>query len=190
MFSFEIFVPVLEYSGILLSLFFFALSSIYDFKTREVDDWVWVAYGSIGLILTVARLVVDSSMLFLTIASVVVTVLVSLGLFYFGLFGGADAKAIICLGLTLPLAPSTFHPLLGYLHPIFPIVVVILSFVCSASLALWFGLRNVAVYFAENSRMFEGLERESRWKKAMAMITGYQATASKLDSIFYLYPME
>ena len=179
-----------EYAGILLSLFFFALSSIYDFRTREVDDWVWIVYGSIGLIVTVARLVIDSSMLFLTIASVVITVVVALGLFYFGLFGGADAKAIICLGVSVPLTPSAFHPLLGYVHPFFPLVVVILGFICSASLAIWFGLRNAVAYLTEKSQMFEGLEHESRWKKAMALITGYRTELSKLESIFYLYPME
>jgi len=68
--------------------------------------------------------------------------------------------------------------------------VVILGFICSASLAIWFGLRNAVAYPTEKSRMFEGLEHESRWKKAMAMITGYRTELSKLESIFYLYPME
>jgi len=38
--------------------------------------------------------------------------------------------------------------------------------------------------------MFEGLRLEPRWKKALAFVTGYPTGWSKLESTFYLYPME
>lgn len=182
--------PILDYASILISLFFFALSSVFDFKTREVTDKVWLVYGPPGLALTIARLLQDPSGLFLTIVSIVITTLVSFGLFYFGLFGGADAKAIMCLGLTIPVPPSSFQPLIGYLHPVFPIVVVMVGFICSAWVALWFGLRNLLTYLSEGSKMFAGFERESLWKKLSATITGYPVDMSKLRSTFYLYPVE
>jgi len=125
-----------------------------------------------------------------TAISIGIGIPLSFGLFYFGLFGGADSKAMICLTLTLPLIPRFYAPLIGYLHPFFPIVVLVMSFVSSISVALWIGLRNLTMFFAEPTRMFEGLQNEQRWRKLFAFITGYSTSVSNLQSKFYLYPME
>jgi hypothetical protein len=109
---------------------------------------------------------------------------------HLGLFGGADAKAIICLGLTIPLAPSSYSPLMGYVHPFFPVVVIIMGYVSSLSIVFWLGLRNLVTFSREGLKMFEGLRLEPQWKKALAFVTGYLADLSKLESTFYLYPME
>ncbi len=183
-------IQIIDLTAIITSIFFFALGSFFDLRTREVDDKVWLVYGPIGLALTVARLLIDPSTLIASLASIGITTVVSFGLFYFGLFGGADCKAIICLGLTIPLPPTSFQPLLGYLHPIFPIPVLVLGFICSGSLAAWIGLKNLLTYLKVGRSMFEGLENEPRWKMAMALILGYRAELSKLRSTFYLYPME
>ena len=179
-----------EFAAILLTLFFFVLSSVYDLKTREVDDKVWLVYGSIGAALTASRLILDPSALIVTAISIAVATVLALGIFYFGLFGGADAKAIICLGLTLPLAPVSFQSVLGYPHPFFPVTAMIMGYICSASVAVWFGVRNSITYARLGGRMFDGLESEPKWRKLMAFLTGYRAGVSKLRSTFYLYPME
>jgi prepilin signal peptidase PulO-like enzyme (type II secretory pathway) len=178
-----------EFLSILLSLSFFALGSWFDLKTREVSDKVWWAYAPLGLVLSAYRLTANQSLLFLTLVSIGLTTLLSLGLFYFGLFGGADSKAIICLGLTLPLVPAGLQPVTGYAHPFFPLVVVIMGFLCSASTAVWLALRNLLTY-STGQRMFEGLEHESVWRKVLASITGYPTSVLKLHETFYLYPME
>lgn len=181
---------IVDLAAIIVSVFFFALGSFFDLRTREVDDKVWLVYGPTGAALTALRLVIDPAILVVTLASIVITTLASFGLLYFGLFGGADCKAIICLGLALPLPPTSFQPLMGYLHPIFPVVVVVLGFICSASLAAWLGAKNLITYATEGHRMFEGLEKEASWRKTLALILGYRDEVSKLRSTFYLYPME
>lgn len=183
-------IQLVELAAILVSIFFFSLGSIFDLRKREVDDWVWLAYGPIGLALTIVRLFLDPSMLFLTLVSIALTTLFSFGLFYFGLFGGADAKAVICLGLTLPLIPTAFTPILGYVHPFFPVVVLIMGYLCSAALTVWFGLQNLFTYLTQGKLMFEGLEGEAWSKKALASILGYPTDLTRLQSTFYLYPME
>ena len=180
----------IEYAAIMISLFFFAASAVFDLKAREVTDKIWIVYGPLGAALTTLQLFINPSTLFLAIVSIAISTLVSLGLCYFGLFGGADAKATICLGLTLPLIPRSFEPFMGYAHPFFPIVVVMGGFICSASAALWLAAMNFLTYLREGPRMFAGLEHEPRWRKLMAIATGYPADVSKLRSIFYLYPME
>ena len=181
---------LIDFGAISVTLFFLAVGSALDLKTREVSNKLWLISGPIGILLSVSRLMIEPSWLILTLASIGLTTLVSFGLFYLGLFGGADAKAIICLGLALPLIPSSPEPLIGYLHPFFPIVVVIVGFVCSMSVALWLGLQNLASYLRQGRQMFEGLRQEPIWRKALASITGYPTDVSKLRSTIYLYPIE
>ncbi len=180
----------LELGAILVSILFFALGSISDLKKREVDDKVWIAYAVVGGGLTVARLLIDSSMLLLVLGSIGVAVVFSFALFYFGMFGGADAKAVMCLGLTVPLNPVGYDSLLGYVHPFFPVNVVLLGFIFSASIAVWYGIMNLRSYMNEGSSMFAGVREQSLWRKIMMMLTGYRATLEQLRSTFYLYPLE
>ena len=175
---------------ILVTLVFFALGSYYDLKTREVPDKVWLMYAPIGIALTAGHFLVDPSALFLAGVSLGLTTLIAFGLFYLGLFGGADAKALLCLGVTMPLAPSTYQTFIGYVHPFFPLVVTITSYLCSTSAVIWLGLRNLDHYIRHGEQMFKGLNEESRWKKALACVTGFPIDQSKLRSTFYLYPME
>lgn len=181
---------IIDLAAIAVTVFFFGLGSYFDLKTREVDDRVWLIYGPIGCALTALRLLIDPSVLMITLISIAITALASFGLFYFGLFGGADFKAIICLGLTLPLPPTVLQPLIGYVHPVFPLVVIIIGFICSASAGVWVGLGNLLTYAREGRRMFEGLEHEALGRKALAMILGYRTEISKLRSTLSLYPME
>lgn len=181
---------VLDTLSILLTLVFFSFGSYCDMKSREVPDRVWLAYAPIGIGLTIAHLIVDASALFLVAISAGITLLIAFGLFYLGLFGGADAKAILCLGATMPLAPSSYQTIIGYVHPFFPVVVTITSYLCSTSVILWLGFSNLGRYVRRGNRMFNGLQEESLWKKVLASITGYPVEQAKLRSTFYLYPME
>lgn len=181
---------VFDAAAALVSLLFLVVASISDLKTREVDDKVWLVYGPAGIALTAIRIILDPSIFVLVGISFAIAFLVSMGLFYFGLTGGADAKAIICLGLALPLPPSSWHTLIGFAHPFFPVVVVILGFISSGFLALWFCMSNTISYARMKGRMFEGLEHETLLRKALAFISGYPTEIANLKSKFYLYPLE
>jgi hypothetical protein len=159
-------------------------------KAREVSDRVWLAYAPIGIGLTIGHLIVDASALLLVAISAGVTVLIAFGLFYLGLFGDADAMAILCLGATMPLAPSSIQTIIGYAYPFYPLVVTITSYLCSTSVIIWLGFSNLIRYIRRGKQLFDGLMEESLWKKALACITGYPVEQAKLRSTFYLYPME
>ncbi len=147
-------------------------------------------YGPVGLILTIYRVWVDPTLLLFTAASASLAILVAFGLVFFGLSGGADAKALICLGVTLPLPPGILKPMLGFAFPFFPIVVLVIGYVASLSVAVWMLARNLATLAQDGSGMFDGLEEEPIWKKVLAFITGFPTEVSHLQSTFYLYPME
>jgi preflagellin peptidase FlaK len=181
---------LIDYSSIAASLVFFSYGSWSDLRSREVSNKVWLLYGPIGLALTIGRVLIDPSLLVMSAASIGLTTLLSFTVFYFGLFAGADAKALICLSLAIPLFPSTYETLLGYVHPIFPMAVFAIGYVCSVSVAVWIGAKNLPRLLGHRAELFKGLEQEPPWKKAIAAITGYPCTVAKLSSTFYLYPME
>ncbi len=181
---------VSEYASVSITLVFLTIAAISDLKTREVPDKVWLAYGPIGLALTIYRIYVDPSVWFFTAVSMGLSILLAFGLVFFGLAGGADAKALMCLGVTLPLPPGIVNPILGFVHPFFPIVVLVTAYVCSISVAFWMLGRNLISMVRLKSEMFAGLEREPPWKKVLAVITGFPTSVAKLNSTFYLYPME
>jgi preflagellin peptidase FlaK len=181
---------ILQLLAIAVTMFFFGLGSILDLRSREVDDRVWLVYGPMGLVLTIVTLFLDPSKIILTVLSAGIAFVLAIGLVYFGLFGGADAKAVMCLGLTIPLVPRDFPGLVSYAHPFFPIVVLVTGFLCSVLAAVWLGVENLFTYSRLGSAMFQGLEHESKWRKGLAMISGYPAELARLCSVFYLYPME
>jgi hypothetical protein len=108
----------------------------------------------------------------------------------FGLSGGADAKALICLGVTLPLPPAIVSPILGFVHPFFPVVVFVTGYIASLSVAVWMLGKNLILFAKLRSGIFRGLESEPMWKKCLAFITGFPTETPLLRSTFYLYPME
>jgi len=166
------------------------LASISDLKTREVSDKLWLAYGPVGLAITIYRVSLEPMTLSLTAISIGISTVLAFALVFFGLSGGADAKALICLGLTLPLPPTIVSPVLGFVHPFFPVVVLITTYIASLSVAVWILGKNIILLARLRSRLFAGFEREPLWKKMLAVITGFPAKTSQLQSTFYLYPME
>lgn len=179
----------IDFASTACSLFFFGLGSALDLRTREVPNKVWLIYGPVGLTLTVARLLMEPSTVVATLISIAFTVAVSFALYYFGLWGGADTKALICLGLTLPIAPRILQSLMGYILP-FPITVLIVGYFCSGSVIVWLGLKNLLAYSHERSEIFAGLKDEPWWKKVLASVTGYRDSLSNLSKKVHLYPME
>lgn len=179
-----------EYISVIISLVALTLASISDLRTREVTDKLWLVYGPVGLALTIYRVWAGTQNLLFTAISMGLSILLAFGLVFFGLSGGADAKALICLGLTLPLPPAIVNPTLGFVHPFFPIVVLVTTYVASLSVAVWIACKNLVLLARQGSRIFRGFEREPRWKKVLALITGFPAKLSVLQSTFYLYPME
>jgi preflagellin peptidase FlaK len=179
-----------EYVSVSMTLVALTLASISDIRTREVPDKLWLVYGPIGLALTIYRTWLEPQALLFTAVSIGISILLAFGLVFFGLSGGADAKALICLGLTLPLPPAIATPILGFVHPFFPAVVFVTAYIASLSVAAWMLGKNLILFMKLRSGIFNGLEREPMWKKCLAFITGFPTQMSLLRSTFYLYPME
>jgi preflagellin peptidase FlaK len=179
----ETMIEWLEASRVLLSLFFLGLSSWYDFKTREVSNKIWIIYGPAGLALLLLQFFTNNAFGEVPIqwlASIGLTTIIALILFYTGFFGGADSKALICLSLALPVYPSFVHEYITVLVPFFPLAVLINSVLGSSLLVIIIIANNLYQMTIRGEKMFEGLEKEPFWSKAVAFATGFRMDSEKV----------
>lgn len=182
-------------SALALSFLFYASWS--DYKTREVSNRVWLFFAPPAFALTLAELLLyESSQLLYYGICFGLTAAFAVILFYAGGFGGADAKALMCLGLALPFYPAKLlTPLFGEVSPIsrtfFPITVFSNSALFAASTAVIMLFYNMFWRFKTGRKLFEGEQgKESVGKKILVMITGYKASISKLKEKWHVYPLE
>jgi preflagellin peptidase FlaK len=190
-------VQILDAARTIVVIVFFLYASWSDYKSREVSDKVWLLLGPLSLALTLPELYFfyPSQLIFYGI-SIAVTVAFSILLFYAGGFGGADAKALMCLALALPFYPETLlTPLAGNPSPIstliFPITVFSNSVLFAALSAVVLLLYNLVWRLRTRRGLFEGNQsRESIGKKILVIITGYKASINKLKEKWHVYPME
>ncbi|UCD96091.1 MAG: prepilin peptidase [Candidatus Bathyarchaeota archaeon] len=185
----------LSMARVAISLVFLFYSAWSDLKTREVSNMVWVFFGPIGLALTLAQFLIYplrgdllQTLLFYGV-SVGFTTAFSFVLFYAGAFGGADAKALMCLSLALPVPPRVVNPVSGYLPEIFPIAIFSNGVIIAAVSVFYALFRNIGQRKRSGKKLFEGHEDESKVRKLLALLCGYKIPADELVDSF-LYPLE
>lgn len=187
---------ILDIARTALALFFLFYASWIDYKTREVSNSVWILFAPPAFALTFIELLLyeASSIPFYGVC-IGLTAAFAIILFYSGGFGGADAKALMCLALALPFCPENLaKPLFG-VSPIsqtlFPITVFSNSVLLAATTAIYMLLRNIFWRQKTSKKLFEqGLEDESLGRKLLVLITGYKFHISKLKEKWHLYPLE
>jgi preflagellin peptidase FlaK len=178
---------------VFVALAFLLYASWSDLKTREVSNWVWVFFAPIGLTLSLVQLFLfdfSYETLYWFGVSVGVTSALAVVLFYAGAYGGADAKALICLSFTLPFYPTNFISLAYVPLGIFPLSVFSNAVVLAALSVVYVVLRNVFWRQRTGKRLFEGFERESTGRKLLTLLSGYKISMSKLEKSEFLYPLE
>jgi preflagellin peptidase FlaK len=185
---------IFDAARIILCLSFLIYASWSDYKTREVSNKVWVIMGPVALILTSFQFLVYSPQpLQLVIAyglSFAITSALAIVVFYAGGFGGADAKALMCIALALPIYPNHLLPQpVGFVSPLFPITIFTNSVLLGAFSVFYALSRNILWKLRNKKRIFEGIENESFGRKIIALISGYKVKVSKLEK-GHLFPLE
>ncbi|MEM3769656.1 MAG: A24 family peptidase C-terminal domain-containing protein [Candidatus Bathyarchaeia archaeon] len=184
--------------GLTASFLFYASWS--DYKTREVSNNIWILFAPLAFALTFAELFLfDFSALPFFGLCFGLTSTFAIILFYAGGFGGADAKALMCLALALPSYPSELlkplMPLMGEASPImnmfFPVTVFSNSVILAALTAIYLLFHNLLWHLKTGSPLFEGEQREaSIGKKLLFLATGYKVHVKKLKEKWHIYPLE
>lgn len=116
-----------------------------------------------GLAIIVARWIYTAELL-LPLFSIIITFLVSLFLHVCKIFGGADAKALICTALILPQNVSVS------LTPIFALTVLLNTFILLGILYTAILGYNLTQYLKGND-LFSELASKSVWRKLVILLT-------------------
>jgi len=187
---------VLDGARVFLCLAFLTYASWSDLKKREVSNTVWAIFAPLALALTSLQfLLFAPHLLYVYALSFVITSAFSIAIFYAGAFGGADAKALICLALALPTYPAhLLQPLTGLPSPLSSLLFPIATFcnaVLLASLSVFYAiLRNFLWKRRTRMRLFEGFEKELKWRKFLTFLCGYKVGTAELEKRKHLYPLE
>ena len=188
---------ILDGTKTAIIVLFLAYASWSDYKSREVSDTVWILLAPVSFALTLTELLLyEPSMLTSYGITFGLAAAFAIILFYSGGFGGADAKALMCLALALPFYPEDlFTPLTGQPSLIsktfFPITVFSNSVLFAALTAVALLFYNVAWRLRTNEPLFEGDQKnESLGKRILVIITGYKVPIKKLIEKWHVYPME
>ncbi|MGD8505925.1 MAG: A24 family peptidase C-terminal domain-containing protein [Candidatus Bathyarchaeota archaeon] len=187
---------ILDVARVALTLSFLFYASWSDWKKREVSNKVWAVLAPLALLLTFVQLIMFDTDLLLYALSFAVTSGMAIILFYAGAFGGADAKALMCLSIALPQHPTDFFSAFStsapavLVSPLFPITVFSNSVLLAALTAIYAVLRNLLWKLKTRSKLFEGFEKESFGRKLLTLLTGYKMNVTELERFEYLYPLE
>jgi preflagellin peptidase FlaK len=186
-----------DVARIAAALLFLFYASWSDYKTREVNNTVWILFAPLAFALTFLQLYIYRffQLPFYGICFCLTTIFAII-LFYSGAFGGADAKALMCLALALPFWPENlFTPLFGGNSPIlqtfFPVTIFSNSVLIAAVTAIYMLLSNIFQRQRTGKKLFEkGHDIESFSKKLLVLITGCRVSTEKLKEKWHLYPLE
>lgn len=184
-----------------LALVFLLYASFCDYKTREVSNTVWIVFAPLAFVLTFLEIYIyEISELTLQLSSYGMcfglTAAFAIILFYSGGFGGADAKALMCLALALPFHPENLtKPFSGEASPIsqlfFPMTIFSNSVLLAAATAIYMLLRNIFWSQKTGKKLFEReYESKSFGRKLLVLVTGYKVPIDKLQEKWHLYPLE
>jgi preflagellin peptidase FlaK len=158
---------ILSEPRIVVAFSMLAIASVMDLKNREVHDLVWIVFGSVGALLYLFEPTLTRDLMHLLFASAISAPMAYLA-YRTGLFGGADALAIVALTIILPSYEGS-----NMLHTIAPLTIM----TNAAIFACLFLIVNVArntLSLAKGVVLFADF-KESKWNKMLAFVLGYKA---------------
>jgi preflagellin peptidase FlaK len=171
--------------NVLICLIMLISASIMDVRKREVSDKVWIISGIAGLIMIIMVFInnsIPSLQQYLTYHALSAGIIAPLAyiIYRFGLFGGADAKALIMISLILP-----FYDIKYSIHNIPALVVLTNATILTIIYILHNIVRNT-IALVKYKNIFKGFEDESVLRKILAFTVGF--LASKPNG--YLFAIE
>lgn len=140
------------------------IASILDIRTRNISNKLWLAFLPFSILVTLLTITADLTQIPLIVTSIVVTSGIALLIFYLGLYGGADAKALISLSIAHPIA--SIPPLQAPMLPLTTLTNSLLLMLFSTPIAL---MKNIYWKTTTQKTLFEGLEHEALWRKIAAL---------------------
>lgn len=154
--------------GIGLALAMLIIGSIIDIWKREIHDYYWIGFGVVGFLLIFINSNILPYLLNIGIALIIAPFVIFI--WRIGLFGGADAFALIALAVIAPMATFSENPVTPFTSLSNTAILFVMPFFVNI-------IRNV-ISIAKHEDIFEEFE-ESRFKKICAVLIGYKAKNPK-----------
>jgi len=154
--------------GIGLALVMLIVGSIIDVWKREIHDYYWIGFGSVGFLLVFLSSDLISDLLTIGFALIIAPFVILV--WRIGLFGGADAFALIALAVIAPMATISENPVTPFTALSNAAVLFIIPFLINV-------MRNIIAQI-RGEHIFEGFD-ESTGKKLAAILMGYKAKNPK-----------
>lgn len=183
----------LTLSRIGLALAVFCYCAWRDYKTREVENKVWCLAMPLAILLAVVEFVLFSpSLLTSYLFSVVFSSVLSIVLFYIGVLGGADAKAIIFLALSLPFCPTQVLPTLFpsiVARYCFPLATFFNTLLITTFVGVVFFIINLRD-FCRTGDLFEKTKFRFPYEKILALFSARRIPLNDLKTKRFWFPLE
>ena len=154
--------------GMILALAMLIVGSIIDIWKREIHDYYWIVFGVIGVLLIFINSDIWPYLLNIGIALIIAPFVIFI--WRIGLFGGADAFALIALAVIAPMATISENPVTPFTTLSNAAILFIVPFIINIT-------RNT-LSIIRHENIFEGFE-ENKLKKICAMLIGYRAKNPK-----------
>ena len=154
--------------GIILALIMLGLGSIIDIWKREIHDLYWIVFGVAGGVLTLLNPDIISQLLSVGFALIIAPFVIIV--WRIGLFGGADAFALIVLAVIAPMATLSDNPT----SPFTTLSNAALLFV----IPFLFNLMRNVISQIRGKDIFKGFD-EPTFKKVIASFMGYKSKNPK-----------
>jgi len=149
---------------ILSAVMMLSIASFFDIWKREIYDHLWIGFGALSIVFLLFDPNFSESVMAILISLIIAPF--AIFLWRTGMFGGADAFALIVLASLAPMMTLTGN----LVTPITTLSNGALLFVIPLLINV---IRN-SISILRKENIFEGFN-ESKFKKSLAMIIGYRA---------------
>ncbi|MFB5620059.1 MAG: A24 family peptidase C-terminal domain-containing protein [Nitrosopumilus sp.] len=157
-----------QMAGVVLALIMLILGSIIDIWKREIHDLYWIGFGGAGIVLALLNPNIVAQLLSIGFALIIAPFVIIV--WRIGLFGGADAFALIALAVVAPMTSLNDNPISPFTTLSNAALLFIIPFLFNLT-------RNVISQIRGNN-IFEGFD-ESISKKIIASFMGYKSKNPK-----------
>ncbi len=158
------------YDGIriALALGMLGIACISDIKKREISDVIWIVFGAIAAVLIPFSSNITGDLFRIGISLIISPIAIIM--WRFGLFGGADAFALIVLAALAPSITLTSHTITPF--------TTLTNAVLLSIIPLLANITRNSILLAKKQDIFAGFA-ETKPKKILAMFVGYRAKNPK-----------
>ena len=154
--------------GIGLALTMLIVGSIIDVWKREIHDYYWIGFGAVGFLLVFISSDLIPDLLTIGFALIIAPFVILV--WRIGLFGGADAFALIALAVIAPMATINENIITPFTTLSNAAILFLVPFLINV-------IRNT-ISQSKGENIFDGFD-ENFGKKMAAILIGYKAKNPK-----------